>query len=162
MIADEAVSMQNNQITNHVGRACSNAGISWPVSAGRYQLAGIACAVASKHAHTHSIGRGGSAPPLPEVSEKAIWFPVWQISHPEHVDLPDSKIEVPDFLSEFQHLWGGKINVTLSRQTTHVRVHAGPHARRTYPGIAFIDTGSSQQYFVQVLCLIVESVRRID
>ena len=52
---------QNNQITSHVGRARSNA---------RYQLAGNACAVASKHAHTYSIGRGGSAPPLSEFSEK--------------------------------------------------------------------------------------------
>ena len=84
------------------------------------------------------------------------------MSHPKHVDLTDSKIEVPDVLSEFQHFWGGKINVTLSRHTTHVRVHAGPNARRTYPGIAFIDTGSPQQYSVQVCSLIVESVRKID
>ena len=33
-----------------------------------------------------------------------------------------------------------------SLETTHVRVHAGSRARRTYPGIALIDTGSPQLF----------------
>ena len=147
-VADEAVSIQNNQIKNHVGRACSNARISWPVSPVRSRQ--------NRHTPIQSVV---AAPRRPD---QAIWFPVWQMSHPEHVDLPDSKIEMPDFLSEFQHFWGEKINVILSRQTTHVRVHAEPHAKRTYPGIALIDMGFPQQRFVQVRSLTVESVRRID
>ena len=99
-----------------------------------------------KRTHIHSIGRGGSAPPLPIGSEKQYFVPVWQVSHPEHVDLSDSKIVVTVFLSESQHFRGREMKIKPSRQTTHVRVHAGPHARRTYPGIALIDAGSPQSF----------------
>ena len=33
-----------------------------------------------------------------------------------------------------------------SHQTTHVTVHAGPHARRSRPGKALIYTGSPQSF----------------
>ena len=99
-----------------------------------------------KRTHIHSIGRSGSAPPLPIGSEKQYFVPVWQVSHPEHVDLSDSKIVVTVFLSESQHFRGREMKTKPSRQTTHVRVHAGPHARRTYPGIALIDAGSPQSF----------------
>ena len=99
-----------------------------------------------QRAHIHSIDSGSSAPPLSIVSENKMYLPVWQVSHLKHDDPSDTKIVVPDFLSEFQHFRGGAIKVKPSRQTTHVRVHAGPHARRTCPGIAVIDTGSPQSF----------------
>ena len=42
-----------------------------------------------------------------------------------------------------------------SHQTTHVKVHAGPHARRSRPGKALIDTGSPQSF---VSCSFFESM----
>ena len=50
------------------------------------------------HTHTFSIGVDDTEPPLPIVTDKAIWSPTWPESH--HVDVDSSEpaeIDVPDF-----------------------------------------------------------------
>ena len=52
-----------------------------------------------KHTHILSIGVDDTVPPLPVVTDKAIWLPTWPESH--HVDadsLEPSVIDVPDVL----------------------------------------------------------------
>ena len=51
-----------------------------------------------KHTHMLSIGVDDTGPPLPVVTDKAIWLPTWPESH--HVDVDSSEpsvINVPDF-----------------------------------------------------------------
>ena len=87
-------------------------------------------------------------PPLPVVTDKAIWLPTWPESH--HVDVDSSEpsvIDVPDFLPEFRRFRGGVIKMNPSHQTTHDKVHAGPHAGRSQPGKALIDTGSPPSFY---------------
>ena len=52
-----------------------------------------------KHTHILSIGEDDALPPLPVVTDKAIWLPTWPESH--HVDVNSSRpsvIDIPDFL----------------------------------------------------------------
>ena len=51
-------------------------------------------------------------------------------------------IDVPDFLPEFMRFREGVIKMNPYHRATRVKVHAGPHARRSRPGKALIDTGS--------------------
>ena len=55
-------------------------------------------------------------------------------------------IGVFNFLPEFRHSGGGVIKMKPSHLTTHVKVHAGPHARGSRPGKALICTGSPQSF----------------
>ena len=51
-----------------------------------------------KHTHILKIGVDETVPPLPVVTDKAIWLPTWPESH--HVDVNSSRpsvIDVPDF-----------------------------------------------------------------
>ena len=86
--ANEAVS-PSKQVLNPVEP------VATPVSPGLFL---------QKRTHIHSIGKDNYAPPLPEVSDAAIWLPVWQVSCQEDVDASHSQITVPDFLSEFQKI----------------------------------------------------------
>ena len=108
-----------------------------------------------KHTHILSIGEDDTVPPLPVVTDKAIWLPTWQESHHVDVDSEPSVIDVPDFLPEFRRFRGGVIKMNPSHQITHVTVHAGPHARRSRPGKALTDTGSPQLF---VSCSFFESM----
>ena len=84
-----------------------------------------------------------TGPPLPVVTDKVIWLPTWPESHDLDVDSSGpSVIDVPDFLPEFRRFREGVIKMNLSHRATRVKVHAGPHARRSRPGKALIDTGS--------------------
>ena len=66
-----------------------------------------------------------------------------------------SVIDVSDFLPEFRRFRRGVIKMNPYHQTTHVTVHAGPHARRSRPGKALIDTASPQSI---VSCSFFESM----
>lgn len=114
MIADEAVSIRTN-VSTPVELEATTVAPVWPLQ---------------RRTHIQYTGSDGSAPPLPEFSEQAIWLLVWQVAHREDVDTCRSKMEVPGVQPEFQEFQGGGIKVDPSRQTTHIKVHVGPHGRR--------------------------------
>ena len=91
-----------------------------------------------------SIGVDDTGPPLPVVTDKAIWLPTWPESH--HVDVDSSEpsvIDVPDFfLPEFRRFRGEVIKMNPYHQTIHVTVHAGPHARRSIAGRVFASANT--------------------
>ena len=50
-----------------------------------------------------------------------------------------SVIDVSDFLPEFRRFRRGVMKMNPPHQTTHVKVHPGPHARRSRAGKTLID-----------------------
>ena len=97
-------------------------------------------------------------PPLPVVTEKAIWIPTWPKSHHEDVDSSGHAVIDVLFLPEFRSFRGGAIKMNPSHQTTHVKVNAGSYMRRSRAGKALIDTGSPHSFvwcsfFESMLCL---------
>ena len=78
-----------------------------------------------KQTHILSIGEDDTVPPLPVVTDQAIWLPTWQESHHVDVDSEPSVIDVPDFLPKFRRFRGGVIKMNPSHLTTHVKAHAG-------------------------------------
>ena len=99
------------------------------------------------HTHIISIGVDDTGPPLPIVTDRAIWLPTWPESHVDVKLSGTCEIDIPDILPEFRRFAGGVIKMNPSHQTTHDKVHAGPHAGRSQPGKALIDTGSPPSFY---------------